>query len=124
MQDHDFTAGPNRKNWAISGKYFKTGTCRKSKGSNKNYRQRKLLLDTCFFYYYFLFLGSFLRCQSFSVNARSQFLRSLLYLTGTIDVPNELFLIQEENEGISSAGINEPRPMILLNVRQQTSLWA
>lgn len=73
MQDHDFTAGSNRKNWAISGKYFKTSTCSKSKGSNKNYRQRKLLLDTCwglvFLYYYFLFLGSFLRCQSLSVNA-------------------------------------------------------
>lgn len=47
MQDHDFAAGSNMKNCAISGKYFKTDTCSKSKGSNKNYRWRKLLLDTC-----------------------------------------------------------------------------
>lgn len=67
MQAHDFTAGSNRKFWAITGKYFKTGTCRRSKGSSKNYQQRKLLLDTCLFFYYycycFLFSGSFLRCQ-------------------------------------------------------------
>lgn len=54
MQDHDFTAGANGENWAISGKYFKTGTCSKSKGSNKNYRQRKLPLDTCWGFFYIL----------------------------------------------------------------------
>lgn len=47
MQDRGSAAGSNVKNWAISGKYFKTDTCSKSKGSNKNYQQRKLLLGTC-----------------------------------------------------------------------------
>lgn len=75
MQAHDFTAGSNRKFWAITGKYFKTGTCRRSKGSSKNYQQRKLLLDTCLFFIIiitvFYFQAAFSGAKS-TVNAQSQ----------------------------------------------------
>lgn len=43
---------------------------------------------------------------------------SLMCLTGAIDVPNDLVLIQEDNEGISWAGLSERCPLASLPVPQ------
>lgn len=46
------------------------------------------------------------------MNGWRRFLWSLLYLTGTIDVPNELFSMEEENEATSSAGTSQGHPRL------------